>query len=504
MLKEYLGTNTSVIIPENVKKIDNHSFRKINNLKAVHIPQSVIEIDRGTFYGQTSLSEIYYAGTIEQWKNVIKPYNWRKYTPAKDIKCTDGVLLLPEFDIFHGVLRNYYGTNPSVIIPENVRKIAPCGFSNCETLKSVTITKELTEIDYSAFSGCTSLSEINYTGTKEQWKSVKKGGDWRRCTSAKFVRCSDGNTELTQFDINDGILEAYFGIDSNVIIPENVQRIGTSSFRNCESLKSIVIPENVMEIDSFALNDCTSLSEIHYNGTKKQWLAMEKYPDWRRYIPAEFVQCTDGNIELPQFEIKDGILQRYCGINPSVIIPDNVTKIGESAFKLCRLLKSITIPESVTEICENAFRKCISLETVNIPNSITTIPAYAFYCCTSLKFVRIPISVREIDEVAFFDCRHLSEINYAGTKEQWKAVKKGFDWRQYTSAKFVQCTDGIIKLPRFYIKNGVLQKYFGTDRTLVIPDSVIKIGENVFKGNCTLVSVSLPNGVKEIGDYAFS
>lgn len=38
-----------------------------------------------------------------------------------------------------------------------------------------------------------------------------------------------------------------------------------------------------------------------------------------------------------------------------VILPDNVTKIGQHAFRYCRSLTSITIPESVTSIGTDAF-----------------------------------------------------------------------------------------------------------------------------------------------------
>ena len=45
----------------------------------------------------------------------------------------------------------------------------------------------------------------------------------------------------------------------------------------------------------------------------------------------------------------------------SIIIPNNVTGIYDSAFKNCANLKSITIPDSVTKIEDSAFWYCESL-----------------------------------------------------------------------------------------------------------------------------------------------
>ena len=63
------------------------------------------------------------------------------------------------------------------------------------------------------------------------------------------------------------------------------------------------------------------------------------------------------------FIIKNNVLKRYTeeiGV-VDVVIPDSVTKIGESAFEGCTSLQSITIPDGVTKIWKNAFDGCTSL-----------------------------------------------------------------------------------------------------------------------------------------------
>ena len=47
----------------------------------------------------------------------------------------------------------------------------------------------------------------------------------------------------------------------------------------------------------------------------------------------------------------------------SVVIPDSVISIGESAFKGCENLEAITIPDSVTSIEGDAFNGCKNLNS---------------------------------------------------------------------------------------------------------------------------------------------
>ena len=50
----------------------------------------------------------------------------------------------------------------------------------------------------------------------------------------------------------------------------------------------------------------------------------------------------------------------------SVILPDSVTSIGESAFAGCNSLTTITIPDSVTSIGEDAFSRCARNFTLTV------------------------------------------------------------------------------------------------------------------------------------------
>ena len=94
----------------------------------------------------------------------------------------------------------------------------------------------------------------------------------------------------------------------------------------------------------------------------------------------------------------------------SVIIPNSVTSIGNSAFAGCESLTSVVIPNSVTSIRNYAFSKCSGLTSVVIPNSVTSIGNWAFYGCSSLTSLTIPPSVTSIGDCAFSYCTGLTSV----------------------------------------------------------------------------------------------
>lgn len=106
------------------------------------------------------------------------------------------------------------------------------GYTGSE--KSLEIPSEIdgypvTQIGWSAFSGCTSLTSITipYGVVSIGWKA--------------FFGC----TSLT-----------------SITIPGSVTSIGSSAFSDCTSLTSITIPDSVTRIDSYAFSGCTGLELI--------------------------------------------------------------------------------------------------------------------------------------------------------------------------------------------------------------------------------------------------
>ena len=129
----------------------------------------------------------------------------------------------------------------------------------------------------------------------------------------------------------------------------------------------------------------------------------------------------------------------------SVTIPTSVTSIGNYAFTYCSNLTTVTFGANsqLKSIGSYAFNDCSSLTSIEIPSGVTSIGHEAFSGCSSLTSIEIPSSVTSIGDYAFCNCTALTTINYEGTRAEWDAVDRGWDWIGYESAVRIVCTDGV-------------------------------------------------------------
>ena len=118
-----------------------------------------------------------------------------------------------------------------------------------------------------------------------------------------------------------------------VNMPDGLQYIGDVAFAWNFELPEITIPRGVKYLGGFAFWRCSSLTTINYNADSCL-LACPPYNSNGYYNPA-FYDCygvTKINIGENVTRIPDRIFS-YCeGLRDTLVIPDNVTYIGENAF----------------------------------------------------------------------------------------------------------------------------------------------------------------------------
>jgi len=78
---------------------------------------------------------------------------------------------------------------------------------------------------------------------------------------------------------------------------------------------------------------------------------------------------------------------QYVSPTAAVILPNNLTSIGNYAFYRCPNLTEIIIPNTVTTIGKYAFSESNGLTSITIGNSVTYMDTKALYWCKNLKTI---------------------------------------------------------------------------------------------------------------------
>lgn len=132
----------------------------------------------------------------------------------------------------------------------------------------------------------------------------------------------------------------------------------------------------------------------------------------------------------------------------SITISSGVTLINRLAFAHCEKLKKVTFEDGFNgTIMSSAFMGCNSLEKFAFPSN-TIIIEPIIDRCQNLETIYIPKSVSEISAYAFYDNENLKNIYFDGTKDQWKAIEKGYQWSYGVRDYTVYCVDGKIPVKK--------------------------------------------------------
>ena len=404
------------------------------------------------------------------------------------------------FVIENGVLKEYYGYDSDIVIPDSVTSIGDDAFYKCSSLTSVTIGNSVTSIGESAFKNCKSLTSVTIGNSVT---SIGKNA-FKNCKSLTSVTIGNSVTSIGEC--------AFYECESltSVTIPDSVTSIGNYAFAYCESLTSVTIPDSVTSIGERAFYWCTSLTSVTIGNS----------------VTSIGERAFSG-----------------CSSLTSVTIPDSVTSIGEGAFEDCRSLTSVTMGNNVTNIGNDAFSNTPWFENysddfddfvifgkvlikykghdkvVTIPDKIEKICENTFHECRSLKSVRIPANVAAIcldchyqidygnrvyDDGAFSGCENLELIEVSPDNATFADVDGVlYDKELKTLLKCPPAKTGVT-IPEDVEKIKEWAFYQCEDiASIVIPEKVTEIGTGAFENCSALTSIIVPDSVVSIENQAF-
>lgn len=378
-------------------------------------------------------------------------------------------------------------------LPSGLKSVGDFAFVNCDGIVSLTIPNGIENFGRDIFLGCTGVKKITYNGSATEWKErnvVVPSKCTVYCTSgilqnkpaetpspksapktkksvAQPKPIAQAKPQPKEPYVENGVL----------IIPKGTTEIEDKAFMNRMDFSSVMIPNSVTSIGKCAFGGCTRLTTVTWNATACTCAGSSCGPIFNGCTALTMVNIGNNVTTIPNYAffgctglttvyITD--IAKWCAIsfggstaNPlyyahnlylndslvtDLVIPGSVTSIGDYAFYGCTGLINITIPDSVTNIGWSAFSHCSGFTSITIPNSVMSIGNFAFCRCTELTSVTIGSGVTSIGGWAFEYCAQLENIKYSGTKKQWKAIKKGPDWKKYTKHFLdIECTDGVVR-----------------------------------------------------------
>jgi len=200
-----------------------------------------------------------------------------------------------------------------------------------------------------------------------------------------------------------------------------------------------------------------------------------------------------------------------------ITVPLHVTKIGNAAFASCNKLTYVFLPTGLKSIANNAFADCKKIRAFSIPNGVTTIGMYAFSGCSMLETVNLPTSLQELGDGAFSLCPLITgALSLPGNVRYGSGVYN--NCTGITSVRFNSPIDtipeGIMKgctgLKQVYLPEGIVnigyEAFAGCTAVsqIAFPESLKWIEQNAFDGCSKLTTLRLPAALQRIGEAAFA
>lgn len=370
----------------------------------------------------------------------------------------------------------------TIVIGGGITRIGDYTFNALMNVTSITFPSTLESVGYQSFASMNKMS------------ALPQGSNLVTIGEAAFA----GWSTATELDLPDTVVtigKRAFNSwkPSTLTIPASVRTISDSAFSGWTNLETLVFEEGVETIGANAFASTmlteanlpaslTSMDATSFNGNNllaaynvAEANTVYSSVDGILYNKAKtlLIRCPDayqGEVVIAEecTEIGGSAFDGCAGVN-SVVLPQNLVNIGGAAFSGTSIT-SITIPETVTELGAGAFAGCSYLTEAVVNADISVLPQYLFNGCSALETVTIGEKIGGYGTSCFQSCSALTNVT---------AIQGADSIPDYC---FYMCSS----LAHFDI-----------------PDSVTYIGNSAFAECGLLEEIVIPEGVTSIGMYAF-
>lgn len=395
-----------------------------------------------------------------------------------------------------------YQNIEKLVIPEGYRSIGKDAFSGCRNLREVIFPSTLESLGENCFFGCVSLKHIELPDTLTNWGA----GSFANCSALEDVRLPARVQSIPA--------QAFMQCEKlkTIVFPETLCAIGREAFRYCPALKEIDLGENV----SFLGDRCfylTKLETVIIRG-KKCYAGDSPCFEYPRYV------YTDGEVQAIGLPQASRMPLSYLGLKNGDLVESadkdllsGLTVYGYGKLKAFPKIddyrySNMVFGEFVTAlggICSSTMKKAVDLIVVYEIDPEDSIIQRAqkqgTAIITELDFLKAIQKNEKLDLDALRAA--IGEIAVQQQSDDpFRPALMKIIW------KYTELEDGTISL----------DSYLEKETSVLIPPRigdkpVSVIGEKAFSpegphvlnraGKKAICSVTIPEGVKVIGGYAF-
>lgn len=470
-----------------VIKINEEVFYGNTNLTAVTLPDGLVEIGNYAFSGCKNLESV----TLPESLTTLGDYAFSSCKSLRAVKIPSGVTTIPD--------HCFYGCSSleNVTISEGVTDIEIEAFLSCN-LNALTLPESLEAIGSGAFSGNQSLKSVNIPA---KVKTIEPQA---------FYNC--GLTDL--------------------VIPEGVQTIGNYAFKY-NSLKKLTLPSTIKSIGDGAFNSYSgSLQSITCNAATPPTLgddvfnieitssikvplasiaAYRKVYGWKNYSNYYGGEEIIDGVAY-RIDDKGAYVQAAIMTESEVSLAENVAfegaqyplyKIADNAFAGNGSITLVTVPATVETIGSNAFKgvtyPIIKIKATTPPVLASKLPMFsAIVPPASVKAYKAANYWKEMTIIG--EGKNDIEVTTSATVDLTEAIM--------TQAKITPASVTSIKVHGPLTNDDIINALNTNMRScyaIDLSDAEIEaLPDGAFNGKIGLLEITLPAGLKAIGNNAFN
>lgn len=296
-----------------------------------------------------------------------------------------------------------------------------------------------------------------------------------------------------------------------IVLPRGLKVIKEEAFGYCKQLRLLMLPDSVESISSDAFLKCSGDLIIRFLG--REW----KLPDFLSLVNSDkgtlreraLKDVEHSTVSVNNFVVKDreliineGIEVFTDNVEANVKVPievinkvtiPNTLRVLDAVFTCFTKLEVVEVPKDskLVEIGEECFRDCSNLREFNFPKSIAVI-GYAAFSGTGLKNVTIEAESLTLNMNCFSKCCNLESVAIRSVKKDSLFVFNHGCFSKCRTLREAVFDCNSLDLPCFFL-NGDKQL-----QVLKLPRSIKMINFQALSGCKSLEFLKLPDSVVRI------